>query len=67
MLQFEVGMYLTKESLFKVLIMANKKEKTQVSIWVNLYFTGANSLRGSNKEYISFNEFKTLVIKSIDV
>ena len=66
-MQWEVGPYLTKDPLFKVLVMANKKEKTQVAMWVNLYLSGANSLRGSNKDCITFNEFKTIVIRSISV
>jgi hypothetical protein len=56
---------LTKDSLFKVLAMANKKEKNQVSMWVDMYFGGANLLRGYNKDCISFSEYKELVIKSI--
>ncbi|OMJ90372.1 hypothetical protein SteCoe_7288 [Stentor coeruleus] len=65
--QYDVGPCLTKESLFKVLVMANKKEKTQVMMWVDWCISSANSQRGRNQDFIKFHEFMSLVINLMNM
>lgn len=65
--QFDFGSGLTKEQLFKVLVMANKKEKTQVMMWVDWFISAANTQRGSNQDFIKFHEFSGLVINSFNL
>ncbi|OMJ78920.1 hypothetical protein SteCoe_21192 [Stentor coeruleus] len=66
-IQYDFGSGLTKEQLFKVLVMANKKEKTQVMMLVDWFISEANTQRGSNQDFIKFHEFSPLAINSINL
>lgn len=61
-LQQEVGPRLNKDNLIKVLTMADKKEKNQVSMLADGLLSNANKLRKSVRESISFDEFIILIL-----
>ncbi|OMJ73529.1 hypothetical protein SteCoe_27751 [Stentor coeruleus] len=64
--QYDFGSGLTKDQLFKVLVMANKKEKTQIMMQVDWFISAANTQRGFNQDFIKFYEFSALAINSIN-
>ena len=65
--QYSCDDYLNKESVLKVVSIVNKRDRNQLSIWVDYIFTKANKYRKEKKDCISFYEFKNLILNTGDV
>ena len=56
----------TKDNLFRVLVLANKRDNTHVNLLVEHYLKVADDFRGSHKDFLDFKEFKMAVLKILD-
>jgi len=59
--EHEAGNGLGRDSLYRVLDMADKRARPQLEMWVDMLMKKASQIRGYHKEKISFNEFKNLM------